>query len=152
MDKIWTAAEKKQTPLVASHENASNQGADLNVTVTALKPPPGRTCLDVIFGDFKPVPHVLPFNHLGKVADIGLDEVCRLSFSVDVGETNKYVVIWVDVKSGRYIETMPRPKTLSGSTSTSGRQSWSIELPRKMDKPFLYAMYTASNKLPASCA
>ena len=47
MDKIETTGGEEETPVVAGPKNGSIQGTDLNVTVTALKPPPGRTCLDV---------------------------------------------------------------------------------------------------------
>ena len=103
------------------------------IKLIALKHPQGGSCLEVNFGVITPVEHLLPLNSQGVLSTDLLDGVCRLSFSIDFGEKRKYVAVWIEERSGRFVAQTLTPNTFKGLNSVSGNHSWSFELRRKKD-------------------
>ena len=103
------------------------------IQLTAFKHPSGGSCLEVNFDAVSPVKHILPWNSGGILSTDLLDGVCRFSFSMDVGKKGKYVAVWIDDKSGRFVAKTLSPGTFNGLKIAAGRQSWSFELRRKKD-------------------
>ena len=103
------------------------------IQLTAFKHPAGGSCLEVNFDAVSPVKHILPWNSGGGISADLLDGVCSFSFSVDVGEKGKYVAVWIDDKSGRFVAKTLSPGTFKGLKIAAGRQSWSFELRREKD-------------------
>jgi len=103
------------------------------IQLTAFKHPAGGSCLEVNFDAVSPVKHILPWKPGRSLSAELLDGVCRFSFSIDVGEKGKYVAVWIDDKSGRFVAKTLTPSTFKGLKIAAGRQSWSFDLRRKKD-------------------
>ena len=103
------------------------------IQLTAFKHPAGGSCLEVNFDAVSPVKHILPWKPGRSLSTELLDDVCRFSFSIDVGKKGKYVAIWIDDKSRRFVAKTLSPGTFTGLKIAAGRQSWSFELRRKKD-------------------
>ena len=125
-------------------KSLSGQSGELKVSVSILKPPPGSTCAQVIFGDQRPRTETLSHDEPGRVPASALSQVCGLTFAFDLGVISKYVAARLDVTSGRYIESARRPSALSGAVSINGLQTWSIEIPRRLEEPFSYRLIALS--------
>jgi hypothetical protein len=103
------------------------------IQLTAFKHPAGGSCLEVNFDAVSPVKHILPWKPGRSLSTELLDDVCRFSFSIDVGKKGKYVAIWIDDKSRRFVAKTLSPGTFTGLKIAAGRPSWSFELRRKKD-------------------
>jgi len=115
-----------------------------NIKLFTLRPPNGKSCIDVIFSGAEPKKVAISYDKPER-----LDKVCRLLFEF-YPQRNKYIAAWLNKVSGRYIRYQKKPEALSGSKIFDITQSWSIEIPRKMKDPFHYRLIVLSGDKPLS--
>jgi len=120
-----------------------------NVKLFALGPPEGKTCINVIFSGIEPKKVPIDYDGALKVTEQKLEKVCRLLFEFSPRK-NKYFAAVLNKVSGRYVRFQKKPEALAGVKLFSTRQSWTIELPRKMKEPFHYHLITLSSDKPLS--
>ncbi len=109
--------------------------------------PPGRTCAAVHFGNVAaqliPVPEdSRPYARSHK------EGLCGLEFSVEVGPEPHYVAVAVEASSGKLIEGSAFPQALAGRQAFAGKQSWLIDLPRRMAEPLIYRIIILASQNP----
>ncbi len=126
----------------------SGQDGRLNVRVSILKPPAGGSCAQIAFAGRRLMAEPLSPDAGGRLPERKLANVCGLRFAVDVGVLSRYVALRLDVESGRFLEGDPVPAALSGNVAISGRQSWTITLPRRMPGSFDYRLTVVSASAP----
>jgi hypothetical protein len=150
LEQTKVVPERVDVQVLKDQQAISGQDGRLDVRVSILDPPTDGSCAQVAFAGRRPVVEPLSPDAMGRLPDRPLVDVCGLRFTVDVGVLSRYVAMRLNVESGRFLEGSPIPAALSGALAVSGRQSWSITLPRRMPEGFDYRLTVVSGSAPVA--
>tara|TARA_B100000315_G_scaffold260857_1_gene326433 strand:- start:5007 stop:6293 length:1287 start_codon:yes stop_codon:yes gene_type:complete len=119
------------------------------ITVSERRPPAGGTCAKVHFGRIEAETQPIQSSN-GDIAVSTLKNLCGLKFDFDLGAKSKFIAANLDIESGAFVRGNVKPKLLSGITKTKGKQSWTIDVPRRLAEPLQYRLNAIIGKEPVA--
>jgi hypothetical protein len=144
----WLAALAYETWLARDRPATGDVAVGLN----ERRPPEGRTCAAVHFGNVEAVTSQVT-DSSGARFTVSLHKgLCGLEFAVVAGKRPLYAAASLQVESGRHFQAVPLPSQLIGKLRFSGRQVWAIDLPWRLREPFSYSLEVVAASYPVDGA
>ncbi len=132
-------------------EPAAPAGA-IEIGLFERRAPEGHTCAAVHFGTAEAELVPVLRQETGGFATSRHSGVCGLQFAVEAFGAPRYVAVFLEISSGRYLKADRLPASLSGNVRLEDRETWSIDLPYRMKKPLEYRFVAVAADQPATDA
>ena len=136
-------------PKINNYDSIGRSSEEFIIKLYVERAPDGRNCREVIFGDLGPAKHKISIPRDGFVKSNGLGGVCRLIFSIDESNYDRYVALWLNQKVGN----LPRkkiPERLTGGTIVRKKENYLVEVSTSSKKLLHYQLYVISGNKPVS--
>jgi len=128
-------------------EERKPRSKNVRLQLHERRAPAERTCAAVHFGNVSAQLTSVP-EPSGPYATSRQEGLCGLEISVEVGPIPYYIAAAMEASSGKFIEARAVPEALTGKQAFTGRQSWAMDLPRRMDEPLIYRVIVVASQYP----
>jgi hypothetical protein len=144
----WLAALAYETWLARDGPAAG----DVEVSLDERRPPEGRTCAAVHFGNVEAVRSQVADSSGDRFSPSLHEGLCGLHFAVVAAQRPLYAAASLQVTAGRHFQAVPLPSQLIGKEPFAGGQSWAIDLPWRLREPFSYSIEIVAASYPVDGA
>ena len=148
--KVGLSDAPDKSAALSIKTNKAVSGTDIGFDIFERLPPEGKNCAQVHFSGIAAATKKITKNDQGKIQPSSLIGLCGLLFAFDLGITSKYLAAYIEVESGRFISAGSKPRILSGRKLINGRHSWPIDVPRRLEEPFVYKIVSIAGNKPVA--
>ena len=120
----------------------------VRLTVNELRATQNSDCLAVHFADADAEVRPVVTGDSGSLSESKMPGLCGFEFAIEVPDEARYVALTLMEHTGRSVKSEPVPLALRGGVAFSGRESWSIQLPRRLNEAFEYRLIALASHEP----